>query len=516
MAYLITKTDGRFLGVVSDQQLNDKLCSAVLFGEDFENYGQYFNQNIVSRLENYCDVVTPEYPLDGQLWFSASDSSLNLHVNGFWHQIYSQAYLRTHFGSESQLQLLNTLLVAYCDSSGFEQNGLLGDYTSHYFVTPGASLMNALNDLDLNISNTIQVQIIERITEAQAAQMFAPINSPNFTGTSVISGGMSGNIDSIVSTNSVYSLVNQAFESLVTKQTANNIFAPNNSPNFTGNSQAPTPLASDFSTNIATTKFVQDAILTTGNSEFLTPLFAEQTFLPINSPSIMEFGEVPMTPLGTSTDQIASTAFVNAQINANGSQFLTAQSAKNEYAPIMSPNFAGTPSVPTPSLYDDTNKIASTAFLNNMFNVALQGMITNVEASKLYALKSAPNFTGTPTIQEFPTSNIPGNIPATTKFAIGNNSWNNSGGYMELPSGLIIQWGNVVINGISTPLTFNTEFKNNCFSIYTNNYTIGGVSNPVCIAAKIENLNSATVYAISTGTAPSVNGITTTWIAIGN
>lgn len=516
MAYLITKTDGSVLGVVSEQQLNDKLCSAVLFGEDFENYGQYFNQNIVSRLENYCDVITPEYPLDGQLWFSASDSSLNLHVNGFWHQIYSQAYLRTHFGSETQLQLINTLLAAYCTSSGFEQNGVLDDYTSHHFVTPGASLMNALNDLDLNISNTIYVQIIERITETQASQMFAPINSPNFTGTPVISGETTGSIDAIISTNSVYSLVNQAFASLITEQTANMLFAPINSPNFTGNSQAPTPLTGDFSTNIATTKFVQDVILTTDNSGFLTPLFAEQTFLPINSPSIMEFGEVPTASLGTSTDQIASTAFVNAQINANGSQFLTVQTAKNEYAPIMSPNFTGTPSVPTPSSNDDTIKIASTAFLNNIFNVALQGMITNEEASKLYALKSAPNFTGTPTLQYFPTSNIPGNIPATTKFAIGNNSWNNSGGYMELPSGLIIQWGNIVINSITTPLTFNTGFKNNCFSIYTNNYALAGVSNPVCIAAKIENLNSATVYAISTGSSPSVNDISTTWIAIGN
>lgn len=70
-------------------------------------------------------------------------------------------------------------------------------------------------------------------------------------------------------------------------------FAPINSPVFTGTPTAPTPTSGDSSTNIATTQFVQNAIVTDLNNSATS---------------------VPTAAPGTLTSQIASTKFVGIEI----------------------------------------------------------------------------------------------------------------------------------------------------------------------------------------------------------
>lgn len=101
--------------------------------------------------------------------------------------------------------------------------------------------------------------------------------------------------------------------------------APINSPNFVGNPTAPTPPSSDNSGSLATTAFVQSAFLakvpisiaqggtgaTTSNQALLNLGAA-----PLNSPF---FTGVPLAPnpnLGSSNQQIATTQFVMASLDA--------------------------------------------------------------------------------------------------------------------------------------------------------------------------------------------------------
>lgn len=101
--------------------------------------------------------------------------------------------------------------------------------------------------------------------------------------------------------------------------------APINSPNFVGNPTAPTPPSSDNSNSLATTAFVQSAFLAKvpisiaqGGTGATTP---NQALLnlgaaPLNSPF---FTGVPLAPnpnLGSSNQQIATTQFVMASLDA--------------------------------------------------------------------------------------------------------------------------------------------------------------------------------------------------------
>lgn len=72
------------------------------------------------------------------------------------------------------------------------------------------------------------------------------------------------------------------------------------------------------------------------------------------SPTFTGTPAAPTAAQGTNTTQIATTAFVNAEIAAD-------TAAK---APLASPTFTGTPAAPTASQGTNTTQVATTAFVN--------------------------------------------------------------------------------------------------------------------------------------------------------
>jgi len=95
------------------------------------------------------------------------------------------------------------------------------------------------------------------------------------------------------------------------------------SPQFTGTPTAPTPTAGDNSTNIATTAFVQHALLTAavqsfnGRTGVVTLQLADVTGVggaPAASPAFSGTPTAPTATAGTSTTQLATTAFVQAAV----------------------------------------------------------------------------------------------------------------------------------------------------------------------------------------------------------
>jgi hypothetical protein len=77
---------------------------------------------------------------------------------------------------------------------------------------------------------------------------------------------------------------------------------------------------------------------------------------PINSPAFTGIPTAPTPVLGTDTTQLATTQFVNANINA----------LAGIYAPLANPVFTGNPRAPTPAVTDDDTTIATTAFVNSV------------------------------------------------------------------------------------------------------------------------------------------------------
>jgi hypothetical protein len=129
----------------------------------------------------------------------------------------------------------------------------------------------------------------------------------------------------------------------------------------------------------------------------------------------------------------------------------------------------------------------------------------------IYANLSSPALTGTPTAPTAVSGTNTTQI-ATTAFAkseitatvSGANVSLSANGYQKLPSGLIIQWGNLAV-GSSTTVNFNIAFPNNCFICVT----IADSNDPwgFSLISSWSNTSFSFARARSNGTK---------WIAIGN
>lgn len=114
--------------------------------------------------------------------------------------------------------------------------------------------------------------------------------------------------------------------------------APVASPEFTGTPKAPTATRGTSTTQIATTAFVADGLSLKANSA---------------SPALSGTPTAPTAGPGTNTTQIATTAFVKTAIdNAIASK-----------ANLASPTFTGDPKAPTPADNDNDTSIATTAYV---------------------------------------------------------------------------------------------------------------------------------------------------------
>jgi hypothetical protein len=120
-------------------------------------------------------------------------------------------------------------------------------------------------------------------------------------------------------------------------------------------------------------------------AQFVTPDGVQTlTNKTLQAPVLTGTTQAPTPTLGDNTTKIATTAFVKA-----------------EYAPLASPTFTGTASAPTPSVGDNTTKIATTAF---------------VRAE--YAPLASPTFTGAP-LSTTPAAADSSTKIATTAFVAG-------------------------------------------------------------------------------------------------
>ena len=159
--------------------------------------------------------------------------------------------------------------------------------------------------------------------------------------------------------------------------------APINSPQFTGVPQAPTAAPGQATGQIATTLFVQNAIVenTTGVVSFNTRTGAVSlTATDINnaggallaSPAFTGTPTAPTAAVGTNNTELATTAFVLQEVAAIGAGVLSFNGRSGVVtlaladiegaggAPLASPAFTGTPTVPTPA-----SPIAATTTIAN-------------------------------------------------------------------------------------------------------------------------------------------------------
>lgn len=80
MAYIIYNNDGSVLLSMADGTVNSIATSLDLIGKNVNNYGEYFNNNLIKLLTNFASPaeIPPRSPQIGQLWYNKTDERLTV------------------------------------------------------------------------------------------------------------------------------------------------------------------------------------------------------------------------------------------------------------------------------------------------------------------------------------------------------------------------------------------------------------------------------------------------------
>lgn len=200
-------------------------------------------------------------------------------------------------------------------------------------------------------------------------------------------------------------------------------------------------------------------------------------------------------------------------------------------APLDSPAFSGTPTVPTPTAGDNSTKIASTAFTTAAV-AAETSRAEYVEATK--APLASPAFTGSPTAPTPAGNDNSGKIPNTYWFHNGGLIYianalgfgfdaNGGSGYIKLPNWLgsfIIQWGATNLTSFPQNINFPIAFPNSCFRVLCNEAHAGGTwaaHDPTLYGINAQFTSYFSAYGLSWNGSGwnSGNDISMGWLAVG-
>ena len=80
MTYIIKRSDGSFLLNLKDEVVNTTGISVPLIGKNVSDYGEYYNNTLVSIIENFASSQQPNYPLVGQIWYDKTSKILKIYT----------------------------------------------------------------------------------------------------------------------------------------------------------------------------------------------------------------------------------------------------------------------------------------------------------------------------------------------------------------------------------------------------------------------------------------------------
>ena len=280
-------------------------------------------------------------------------------------------------------------------------------YTNAQISANVSTLNSTISTANTNLKNYVD----------NALTSYAPLASPTLTGIPLSTTAANGTFSTQIATTA---FVNNANNILRTYSDA--VFATKVSPTLTGAPLSVTAAAGTSNTMIATTAFVATAnsnMKTYVDGTFLSSATASSTYAPLASPTLTGAPLSVTAANGTSNTMIATTAFV---ATANG--FMKTY-VDGTFAPLASPTLVGVPLSVTAANGTSNTMIATTAFVataNGFMKTYVDGtFLTTSTASSTYAPLASPTLSGYPQSPTAP-NNIANNWIATTSFVATANS----------------------------------------------------------------------------------------------
>ena len=408
MSYVINLTDGTIFAVVQDGTINTD-SSMTLVGQNYDDYGQFINENYIHLLENSSDDTPPTDPLTGQLWWDKGNNLLKVYTGTTFKVISASTASASAPSSnvtgdlwydtvEQQVKVYtgtSWLVVgpSYSTSTGVT-GAIVDTITDSTSGTHVVVKLMAEDDVVGIISKDAEFTPLTSIsgfsTVKPGVQLATLVNgqTPLFQGTATSSQSLNG----LTSNDFLRKNISQTTTGALTisNNTGLTIGASNNftagisgndvvlsnqinggnilinstvgstpltALSISGNDGRITVVAVPSGSNdntIATTSFVNTAVQ---NSKV--------------SPAFTGIPTAPTASSGTNTTQLATTAFVQTAV-AGGTAGLGTMASQNasdvnitggSIAGVTA-SLTGTPTAPTASTSTNNTQIATTAFVN--------------------------------------------------------------------------------------------------------------------------------------------------------
>lgn len=380
------------------------------------------------------------------------------------------------------------MAIAAAAAGGFSFRGTYDASGGAYPSTGGSGALGVIQRGDvwtISVGGTLPGSVVVLPNDS----LLATVNTPGQTPANWIAN--SSNVVDVFGR--VGSIISQTGDYAVGQITG---AAPLASPTFTGTPAAPTQAQSDNSTKLATTAYVDTGLATkeptittlaiakggTGQASANSAFNALAPSQTTNANKILktdgtDTSWVNLSTLGVSSFNTRTGAVVPATADYTVSQVTGA-------APLASPTFTGTPAAPTPTLGDNTTKLATTAFTQAA--IAAIPATTNVISSAVNTMTSVVN-------------SISSNTPIVNSSAI-STSVNNA---------------TVTINGVASSAALIINSNSLSSSVNTITSAVNGVSsntplvNSSAVSTSANNI-TVTINGVASSTAPLINTHTLT------
>ena len=352
-SYVINKTDGSILAIVPDGTVNSTSSSLQLVGRNVINYGEIFAENLVKMTEHFANSSPPMSPMIGQIWFDSLAQDLKVFKGSSWDSVTPDNFYSRNSASagNGQIEIRNDrpLVIGASARLGFSIS------SSQSSITYGSLSSNSLQPaLSINhIDGTVSVASMGSQPESVTTKDYVD-NKSNL--------GSTQNNFTISSDQGRLTLANTVCVTFSSNETifSTPVKVPEPSRALIDNTVATVSLVRDFFTNsnllgepraavppsfdnsdrIATTSFVSDSLTRVD----LTP------YARLQDPEFFGNVRVPDVAVTDNSTRAVNSAFVQNLINQRV---------------LSSPSFSGIPTAPTAAPQTSTDQVATTSFVQS-------------------------------------------------------------------------------------------------------------------------------------------------------
>lgn len=348
MAYIVSKSDGTAITIL-DGTKDTTSTSITLLGRLAQNYGDQTNENFLHLLENFALTTSPANPIAGQLWYDTGLDNIKAYTGSAWVTVGSNiqgnvALTGNLFvGPNSfQIQDLGNVTITNRTNNGdisFYAN-VGGTSTRTLYINGSTGLLEIASNAVTDFGIPTKVYV-----DSQLGQITDYLDQTYLANIAAINANLAVRT---TTDNELSNRITGANAEIALRDTITRVNSVNSS------------LSSAITSNLT----VALNTITAANASMVSA-------------------------------NLDMKNYVDAITSANN---ISQQNQLNAKAPISSPVFTGTPTAPTPTVSDNSTRIATTAFVYSLASslTGQQGLTGTTGATGPTGARGPTGLTGPP------------------------------------------------------------------------------------------------------------------------